>query len=312
MNSERSRHWLKVAALARIVESSERNGRLAMAGDATTESHLDEADREFKAGVRQMWALGDYAAFATELIWQVGPVLVEAAGVRPGQRVLDVAAGTGNVAIRAAQAGADVVASDLTPENFTAGRDLARNHGVELEWVEGDAEALPFGDGEFDVVTSCFGAIFPPNHQRVARELLRVCKSGGTIAMANFTPDSVAADFFEVFGRYMPPARPGDESPMLWGNEGHVRDRLAPGLSRLEMTPRTYIERAATPAAYCEFIRRTFGPVVAIYQSLAGRPKDIATLDRAFLEFAQQANRGPAAGPAEYCYDYLLVVGKRR
>ena len=152
-----------------------------------------EADRELKATARAMWALGDYHRFATELVWQLGPVLVEACGISVGQRVLDVAAGSGNVAIRAAEAGAQVVASDLTPENFEAGRREARARGVELDWVEADAEAPPFGDGEFDVVTSSFGAIFAPNHQKVADELLRVCRPGGTIGMLNFTPEGLAA-----------------------------------------------------------------------------------------------------------------------
>jgi ubiquinone/menaquinone biosynthesis C-methylase UbiE len=139
-----------------------------------------------------MWALGDYHRFASELIWEFGPVLVEACGVSPGQRLLDVAAGTGNVAIRAAEAGADVVALDLTPENLEAGRRAALSRGVELEWVEGDAQALPFADGEFDVVTSSAGAMFAPDHQAVADELLRACRSGGTIGMINFVSDGTA------------------------------------------------------------------------------------------------------------------------
>ena len=268
-------------------------------------------DRDYKAGVRRMWAMGDYATFAHELIWEVGPVIVEAAGIRSGHRVLDVAAGTGNVAIRAAQAGAEVVASDLTPEHFAAGQQLARRQGVEVKWVEGDAEALPFETGDFDVVTSCFGAIFAPKHQRVADELVRVCKPGGTIALANFTPEGVAADFFGVFGPYMPPPRQGDQSPMLWGSQSHVRDLLGARLSSLVLTPRSYIERAASPVAYCEFIKRTFGPVVAIYSSLADRPAETATLDQAFLQFAERCNSGSAEGPAEYRYDYLLVLGQK-
>ena len=136
-----------------------------------------------------MWALGDYHRFATQLVWEVGPVVVEAAGIRPGMRVLDVAAGTGNVAVRAAEAGADVVASDLTPENLAAGRAAAEARGIELDWVEADAEALPFADGAFDAVTSAFGVMFAPDHRAAARELLRVCRPGGTIALASFAPD---------------------------------------------------------------------------------------------------------------------------
>ena len=156
---------------------------------------------EAKAAARAAWRLGDYHRFATELVWEVGPVLVEACGIVAGQRVLDVAAGTGNVAIRAAEAGASVVASDLTPEHFEAGRAEARRRGVELDWVEADAEALPFGDGEFDVVTSSFGAMFAPDHRAVADELVRVCRPGGTIGLASFTPDGLAR-------RVLRPVRP--------------------------------------------------------------------------------------------------------
>ena len=126
------------------------------------------------APARAVWRLGDYHRFAREQIWEVGPVVVEACGISPGQRVLDVAAGSGNVAIPSAQAGAEVVASDITPENFEAGRKEAETLGVALEWVEADAQALPFGDEEFDVVTSSCGIIFAPDHQRVADEMLRV------------------------------------------------------------------------------------------------------------------------------------------
>ena len=193
-----------------------------------------------------MWALGDYHSFAKQTVWEVGPVLVEACGIRAGQRVLDVAAGTGNVAIRAAATGAEVVASDLTPENFEAGRREARAQGVELEWVEADAEALPFGDGEFDVVTSSFGAMFAPDHQKVADELLRVCRPGGTIGMANFTPEGPAADFFETLARYAPPSPEGALSPLLWGSEEHVRELFGDRAESLQLTRREYVERAAT------------------------------------------------------------------
>ena len=171
-----------------------------------------------------MWALGDYHRFATQLVWEVGPVLVEAGGIGPGMDVLDVAAGTGNVALRAAEAGARVTASDLTPESLAVGRREAEARGLDLEWVEADAEALPFGDGEFDVVTSAFGAIFPPDQEAVARELVRVCRPGGTIVMANFTPEGLAGDFFGTLARHAP--GPGGPSPLLWGTEAHVRSLL--------------------------------------------------------------------------------------
>jgi len=266
-----------------------------------------------QAPERAMWALGDYHRFARHTVWELGPVLVDACGIGAGQRVLDVAAGSGNVAIRAAEAGARVVASDLTPENFDAGRREARARGVELDWVEADAGALPFADGEFDVVTSSFGAIFAGDHQAVADELVRVCRPGGTIGMANFTPDGLGGEFFALFGRYAPPPPARALAPVLWGSEEHVRELFGDRLAPLELTRRRYVERSpGGPAAYCDFFKATFGPVIALYAGLAERPDRAAALDRDFLEFATRRNQGPPGGPAEYPYEYLLVVGRRR
>jgi ubiquinone/menaquinone biosynthesis C-methylase UbiE len=297
----------QAAALARIEEM----GRTQMTADGVTEARAkNDANRERNAATRAMWALGDYHRFATELIWEIGPELVSACGIATGQRVLDVAAGTGNVAIRAAEAGARVVASDLTPEHFEAGRREARRRGVTLEWLEGDAEALPFGDGEFDVVTSSFGAIFAPDHQRVADELLRVCRPGGTIGMANFTPEGLAAGFFGVFAPYLPAPPEGALPPVMWGSEEHVRELFGDRVSALEMTRRQYVENAASPREYCRFFKETFGPTVAAYAGLADQPERAAALDREFLEFATRSNRGAPDGPAEYPYEYLLVVAR--
>jgi ubiquinone/menaquinone biosynthesis C-methylase UbiE len=272
----------------------------------------EDANRELKTATRAMWALGDYHKFATETVWEIGPVLVEECGISAGQRVLDVATGTGNVAIRAAEAGAQVVASDLTPENFEAGRREAQARGTALEWVEADAEALPFGDSEFDVVTSSFGAIFPPSHQRVADELLRVCRPGGTIGMANFTPEGLAGDFFQALAPYTPPPPPGALPPLMWGSEEHVRELFGDRTESLDMTRREYVERAASPSDYCEFFKETFGPAVAIRASLADQPERAAAFDRDFLEYATRSNRGASDGPAEYHYEYLLVVARKR
>src|SRR5262245_262476 len=241
------------------------------------------ADRDSKAATRAVWALGDYHRFAKETVWEMGEVLVRACGVSAGQRVLDVAAGTGNTAIRAAEAGADVVASDLTPENFGAGRREAEARGVELEWVEADAEALPFTDGEFDVVTSSFGAIFAPDHQAVADELLRVSRPGGTIGMLNFTPEGLISDFFGALAPWMPPPPPGALSPALWGSEEHVRALFGERVESLDMARRTYVEGAATPEAYRDLFKETFGPVVATYAALADDPARTEALDRDFL-----------------------------
>ena len=264
---------------------------------------------EPKALARRIWALGDYHRFATQLIWEVGPVVVEAGGIGPGMRVLDVAAGTGNVATRAAAAGADVVASDLTPESLEAGRRAAEEQGIELTWVEADAEALPFDDGEFEVVTSAFGAMFAPDHRAVARELLRVCKPGGAIVLANFTPEGAAGDFFTTIGRHAPP--PFGDPPLLWGTEEHLQGLLGDEVAELDVERRAYVERVpGGPADYAAFFRETFGPVIALRQRLADAPARLAALDRDLEAFAERSNTGPADGPFACPYEYLLVVAR--
>jgi len=270
-----------------------------------------DATRNLKAAHRAMWALGDYHTFATSTVWELGPVLVDACRISRGQRVLDVAAGTGNVAIRAAMTGAAVVASDLTPEHFDAGRRAARKAGVEVEWIEGDAEALPFKDEEFDVVTTCFGAIFAPDHQKVAEELLRVCRAGGVIGMINFTPEGRGGDFFRLLAPYAPPPPPDALPPLMWGNQDHVRKLFAQRVEALEMTRREYVERAASPRAYLDLFKQTFGPMVAIYGSLAGQPGRATALDRDFLEFVGRSNRGMPEGPVQIPYEYLLVRARK-
>ena len=270
-------------------------------------------DRPVMSAVRQMWALGDYHAFATVTVWPLGQLLVDACGVAPGQRVLDVAAGTGNVAIRAAQAGADVVAADLTPEHFEAGRRAAAALGVSLDWTEADAESLPFPDRSFDVVTSCVGAIFAPGHAAVANEMLRVCRPGGVIGMINFKPEGLAAGFFELLGRYSPSPQPGSSTPLQWGDRSHVQTLFADRLEPLSMSDGEYVEYSAGgPDAYRAFFERTFGPVIAIRASLAAEPERLAEFDRSFQEFTMRGNRRADDGPAEYPYFYLLVRGRKR
>jgi ubiquinone/menaquinone biosynthesis C-methylase UbiE len=278
----------EAAAFARIAEIGG-----AMTTDATTAPST-------------VWALGDYGRFAKAMTWEVGPVLVEACAIGPRQRVLDVAAGTGNVAIRAAEAGARVVASDVTPESLAAGEQDARSRGVELEWVVADAQALPFADDEFDVVTSAFGAMFAPDHRAVADELLRVCRPGGTIGLASFTPEGGVGEFFGVFAPYLPAPPPDSLPPLLWGDEAHLRD-LFGDRAALRLERRRVVERCAGgPREYCDFYRETFGPTVAAYA--AAEPDRVAGLDEAFLEFATRMNRGAGGGPSEYHYEYLLAV----
>src|SRR3954451_15756538 len=185
-----------------------------------------DADRELKAKHRALWASGDYPAVAAELIPGFGPEIVRACEIQPGDRVLDIAAGSGNAAIPAAEAGAVVTASDLTPELFDAGRRIASARGVELEWVEADAEALPFADDSYDVVMSTVGVMFAPHHQAAADELVRVCRPGGTIGMINWTPEGFIGQLFPTIKPYAPPPPEGANPPPLWGDERHLRGLL--------------------------------------------------------------------------------------
>src|SRR3954463_11871497 len=183
-------------------------------------------DTELKTRHRKMWASGDYASMVETFLLPLGPRLVQALGIGPGMKVLDVAAGTGNASIVAAQTGAEVTASDLTPELLDAGRVRAAVAGVNLEWAEADAEPLPFADESFDVVMSSIGAMFAPHHQDVADELVRVCRPGGTVGMLSWTPEGMIGSPFRPMGPFAPAPPPGAQPPPLWGSEDHVRELL--------------------------------------------------------------------------------------
>jgi SAM-dependent methyltransferase len=260
---------------------------------------------------RALWALGDYHRVA-ELLAPFGPDLASACRIGPGQRVLDVGAGTGNVAIAAARAGADVVASDITPELFDAGRRAAAEHGVEFEWVEADAADLPFADAEFDVVTSAVGAMFAPDHQAAADELLRVCRPGGLIGMINWPPVGFSAEFFGVFAPYSP-SPPSAPSPLLWGTEEHVRDLFGDRVIDLDVSREVLdVRDFADPAELVAHYKRYFPPTIATYEAIKDDPGRTAALDRDFLEFAAGKNLGEPGDPARFEYEYVRVVARVR
>ncbi|MGH2970056.1 MAG: class I SAM-dependent methyltransferase [Solirubrobacteraceae bacterium] len=240
----------------------------------------------------------------------LGPRLVEACAVGPGMRVLDVAAGTGNASITAAQRGAGVTASDLTPELFDAGRRRAEAAGVELEWVEGDAERLPFGDESFDVVMSSIGAMFAPHHQDVADELVRVCRRGGTIGLLSWTPEGMIGALFRTMGPFAPPPPPGAQPPPLWGGEEHVRelfgDRVEWGTLVREVLDVTAFER---PRDYGEHFKERYGPTIAA-RANAARTEREAEFDEALNRFCDEWNRGTAER-ARFEMQYLVAVGTR-
>jgi SAM-dependent methyltransferase len=267
-----------------------------------------DADRALKAKHRGMWALGDYPAVAAEVIPSLGPVLVEALGVRPGERVVDVAAGSGNAAIPAARAGATVVATDLTPELLAAGEAAARAAGVTVEWREADAEAMPCDDGEYDVVMSCVGVMFAPHHEAVAGELLRICRAGGRIGLVSWTPEGFIGQMFATMKPYVPAPPPGAQPPPLWGSEDHVRALLGSGVTDLVMERRTLpVPRFDSAEAFLDFFKRAYGPTIAAYRGLADDPARAAELDAALLAVARRFETG--TGTMEW--EYLLVTATR-
>jgi SAM-dependent methyltransferase len=255
-----------------------------------------------------MWALGDYPALATDLIADLGTTLVRACGVRAGERVLDVAAGSGNAAIPAAQAGADVVACDLTPELLEAGRAHAAQVGVALEWRQADAEALPLADGEFDTVLSCLGVMFTPHHQASASELVRVCRPGGTIGLLSWTPEGFIGQMFATMKPYAPPPPPGAQPPPLWGREDHVRSLLADRVTGISSHRKTVrVSLFTRPEEFRDYFKARYGPVIAVYRSIAGDPDKTASLDHDLAELARRHDQG--AGAMDW--EYLLLTARK-
>ncbi|MFE6822006.1 class I SAM-dependent methyltransferase [Streptomyces sp. NPDC057690] len=270
-------------------------------------SEATRADRALKAKHRAMWALGDYPLVASDVIPDLGPELVRESGVRPGTRVLDIAAGSGNAAIPAALAGADVVAVDLTPELLEAGRRLAAERGAELEWREGDAEELPFPDADFDAVVSCVGVMFAPHHQRAADELVRVCRPGGRIGLVNWTPEGFVGQMFAAMRPYAPAPPPGAQPPPLWGDEGHVRSLLGDRVSGVDARRQLLrIDAFSGPEDFREFFKRCYGPTLAVYAAIADDPDKVTALDTALVELAAGHL---ADGAMEW--EYLLVTADK-
>ena len=271
-----------------------------------------DADRALKSRHRAMWASGDYPGLASDLIWSLGPALVEAVGVKAGDRVLDIAAGSGNAAIPAALTGATVVASDLTPELLDAGRLLAEQRGATLEWREADAEALPFGDGEFDVVMSCIGVMFAPHHRVAADELLRVCRSGGRIGLLSWTPQGFIGQMLATMRPYAPAPPPGAEPPPLWGDEHHVRSLLGDRVTNIAaITGTVTIDRFATAEEFRRYFATHYGPTIAAYRNVGDDAHRAAALDADLDSLAERHDRG-SEGHLVLEWEYLLLTAARR
>ena len=268
------------------------------------------SDSELKGRHRAMWASGDYPSMVETFLLPLGPRLVEACDIASGMRVLDVAAGTGNASLPAAQRGASVTASDLTPELLDAGKGRAEAEGVELEWVEADAEHLPFEDDSFDVVMSSIGAMFAPHHQEVADELVRVARPGGTIGMLNWTPEGMIGALFRTMGPFMPPPPPGAQPPPLWGSEDHVRELFGDRVEFRTLDRDTLdITAFDKPHDYGDHFKGLYGPTIAA-QANARKDGREAEFDQALNDFCDEWNRGEP-DDARFEQEYVLAVGTR-
>jgi SAM-dependent methyltransferase len=264
---------------------------------------------ELKRAHRATWAAGDYAAIA-ELIDELPPSdLLAHVQVAPGQEVLDVATGTGNLAIRAAAAGTQVVGLDLAPELFETARRRAVEHDVIVDWVEGDAEELPFEDERFDRVYSVFGVQFAPRHRLVAAELARVCRPGGEIGLVNWTPESPIGDLFKILGRYLPAPPDYASPPPLWGNEEHVRGLFADTGVEVEFARGHNPFRFDSAEHFVVFFETHYGPTLKARERLTaeGRWEECRREIVAMAERRNEATDGSLLLPSEY----LIVSGRK-
>ena len=264
---------------------------------------------DLKRAHRATWAAGDYAAVA-EMIDEAPPRdLLARMEVTPGQEVLDVATGTGNIALRAAAAGAQVIGLDLTPELFETARRRAEEHRVAVDWVEGDAEDLPFEDERFDRVLSAFGVMFAPRHEIVARELARVCRAGGAIGLVNWTPGGQLGELFKIMGRYMPAPPDYASPPPLWGSEEHVRGLFGDTPVQLEFARGHNPWRFDSAEHYVVFMETHYGPTLKARERLTaeGRWEECRSEILAMAERRNEATDGSLLMHAEY----LVTVGRK-
>ena len=275
-----------------------------------TTQTVPSAVPDLKTRHRTMWASGNYPLMVDTFLLPVGQRLVDACPITPGSRVLDVAAGTGNASIPAAQRGAKVVASDLTPALLEAGARRPDAQGLDIEWLPADAEDLPFEDGSFDLVMSCIGVMFAPYHQVAADELVRVCRPGGTIGLLSWTPEGMIGGLFRTMKDFAPAPPPGAQSPPLWGSEEHLAglfgDRVEFHTLIREPLKVTVFSQARD---WGEHFKTYYGPTIAA-RANADRNGRAAEFDAALDTFCDKWNRG-SDEDAYFEQEYLLAVGTR-
>jgi SAM-dependent methyltransferase len=257
---------------------------------------------------QQTWASGDFHAMAAKIMI-VAEHLCDAADLHAGWRVLDVATGSGNAAIAAARLGCEPVGIDYVPALLDRGRKRAAAEGLEVELIEGDAEALPFPDASFDAVTSVFGSMFAPNHTQAAAELLRVCRPGGTIALASWTPDGFVGELFRTTSGYVPPPA-GVQSPLLWGTEEHLRELLGDRVDSLEVTERTFTFRFTSAEELVSFFRLWYGPTLKAFAALEDTKHDALEMD--LIDLANRFDRLGAVDAIAVPSTYTEAVAVKR
>jgi ubiquinone/menaquinone biosynthesis C-methylase UbiE len=252
-----------------------------------------------KARQQGAWRSGDYAVVGTTL-QIVGEELCEALDIRSGQKVLDVAAGNGNVSLAAARRWCDVVATDYVPDLLERARERARAERLDVEFREADAEALPFSNASFDIVVSTFGVMFTPDQDRAAAELIRVCKHGGKIGLANWTPEGFIGQLFKTIGKHVSPP-PGVKSPALWGTRARIAELFEPRAASIKSAQRNFVFRYRSPEHWLEVFRSYYGPVLKTFAAL--EPAAQAALQRDLMSLIAQFNRSGDSSmvvPSEY------------
>jgi ubiquinone/menaquinone biosynthesis C-methylase UbiE len=252
-----------------------------------------------KTRQRAAWSTGDYAVVGTTL-QIVGENLCEALDLRAGSRVLDVAAGNGNATLAAARRWCDVTSTDYVSSLLDSGRARAQAEGHSIRFREADAENLPFPDASFDVVMSTFGVMFTPDQEKAASELARVCKPGGRIGLANWTPESFIGQVFKTIGKYVPPA-PGVKSAALWGTKSRLEDLFGKTAEVIRATPREFAFRYRSPAHWIDVFRSYYGPMNKTFGAL-DEEKQVAFTDdlRTLMKTRNRADDGTLVLPSEY------------
>ena len=264
---------------------------------------------ELKRSHRATWAAGDYAAVARVIEETPPRELLTRVHVTPGHEVLDVATGTGNVALRAAAAGAQVVGLDLTPALLDTARLRAARAGAVVDWVVGDAEDLPFEDGRFDRVLSAFGVQFAPRHEVGARQLERVCRPGGRIGLVSWTPDGQVGELFGIVGRHLPPPPPFASPPPLWGSEQHVRALFEGTGLELEFARGTTPWRFPSAEAYTVFMETRYGPLVKARERLTAEGR-WGPCRQEIVAMAERRNELRDGGLLMHA-EFLVTVGRK-